>query len=330
MEELFTMKSDTIMNIPKKRNNTQIISTLRSDTDSEYLEKQKNTTQTNTNNDISNTNIDTTNKNFISSTINSKAASNSSTNLGTNNTTTFNSAQMNGNINLENLQEDIVSIAESLHNLVKMVDEQREKYDEQREKIMNIEKDLSRVNKIEGDIKQLNDNLNNISELRKRDKSPLLFSSSNKTDGYSTSSVENKSYSLDNKTQSVEKKTTIEVNPRSNEIKRELTINKSTSENDKKKSNLNNNFNGTKNNYINNNFINNRTLFNKNKPEVKRTSMHSDCPSDSCQEYSCTYDNSKEVDQKLNNVTKGINDELVNVKKVYASLLSSYAKSLKK
>lgn len=304
MDELFTMKSDTVMNVAKKRNNTQIISTLRSETDSEKNEKNektRNVTQSN-NETLNNTNHSSTIK------TNTKYTT-ENTNLPILN---MENKNKNVNINLEYLQEDIVNIAESLHNIVKIINEQQEKMN-------SIEKDLQKINKIETNLKTLND-VNNVLDSSKKDK--ILVSFTNENNTYESSSQ------LSDNTIITEN-----INLIKNELKGGSKNNNEIKKNQNYNQNLISNLNNSRNtnqNDLRSNHVNNKLLINKKENNLNKHLKYNNTVSDSCQDYSCTYDNSKEVERKLNNVTKGINEELVNVKKVYAAFLSSYAKSLKK
>jgi hypothetical protein len=242
MEEIFTTKSETPINGYRKKNNTQIVSSLR--------------TETETDNNLNHTDI----SQLLKNTMNTTNTTNTTTN--TNTIPSKEETKKNGIINL---QEDIVSIAESIHNLVKMIDEQREK--------MNfLEKAISKIGTIENEITKINENVKNATELTKQ---------KNKVDD-----TESESYCDTTTTTSA---TTM-------------------SEKNKKNKNI---------------------ILCKNKISSLKSQSKTETISDSCVSDSvsvCGYNNSKEVEEKLNNITKGINSELLDMKRKQALLAASYVK----
>lgn len=111
MEELFTAKSDSpIQEIRKKKNNAQIISTLRSETEFEVEKEIKETKE-----EHKKKHQDIKNKNMQ------------------------NNALLKKN---DNIQNDIVNIAETIHNLANMMNLQIEK-------ISSLEKEVSKIKTLE-------------------------------------------------------------------------------------------------------------------------------------------------------------------------------------
>jgi hypothetical protein len=244
MEEIFTMKSDTSVNGGRKRNNAQIVSTLRSETD------------TNNDNNLNYTEIPLSLKNTtnVTSTINT-----------TKDYQTYNPLHVQIKKNgLGNLQEDIVNIAESIHNLVRMVDEQREK-------INSVEKEVSKIGMIENEIIKINENVKNVGELTKQ-----------KENSSTDESVSNSNTTISLTQKNQNKKSII------------LYKQKIPSSNCQSKSSL------------------------------KTETITDSCVSDS--QSICGYNNSKEVEEKLNNITKGFNAELLDMKRKQALLAASHVK----
>jgi hypothetical protein len=254
MEEIFTMKSDTSVNGGRKRNNAQIVSTLRSETD------------TDNDNNLNYAEI----PHLLKNTTNAPSTVNTSKDDQTNHQQ-YTQIKKNG---LENLQEDIVSIAESIHNLVKMVDEQREKMN-------SVEKEVLKIGMIENEITKINENVKNVAELAKQKEKEK--EKENEKESSSTDS----SISNNNTTTSVTQKV-----PNKKSII--LYKQKIPSSNCQSKSSL------------------------------KTETITDSCVSDS--QSICGYNNSKEVEEKLNNITKGFNAELLDMKRKQALLAASHVK----
>lgn len=249
MDELFTMKSDTSIHAGRKKNNAQIVSTLRSETD----------TNTGGNND----DISYVLKNTTSSIKRENTYDKQYTDIGKN--------------GIAFLQEDIVSIAESIHNLVKMVDEQREK--------MNFfEKEISKIGMIENEITKINENATCASK-----QNPQLIQILNKE--------------------------------RDNEKKKDSLICSSLS-------NSNTTSTVSQKNPDKKSII----LYKQKIPSLKiqsKSSLVTETVTDtgvSDSQSICEYNNSKEVEEKLNNITKGFNAELLDMKRKQALLAASYVK----
>lgn len=204
-----------------------------------------------------------------------------------------------GSINIENLQEDIVNIAESLNNLVKMFDEQREKFDEQREKINSIQNEVSRIYEIENEINKINKNVNNIADVKNDEKNNIYYD-------------------------------------KRREIKQDLSTMSTTDTISTENVSINSE-SDFKNKVNNPKMFMNKKIEPYNSFKCKSKSKQSftnssknKCTSESYQDYSCNYDNSKELEEKLNNITKGFNDELLDIKRKQALLTASYIKFSKR
>jgi hypothetical protein len=263
MDEIFTSKSDTSVNM-RKKNNAQIVSTLRSETDINNEINQEDSTSL-----IRNT------------------TSNSQQNTHENTQTNIR-INTNSKNKFEFLQEDIVNIAESIHNLVKMVDDQREK-------INNVEKKVSKIDTLEDEINKINENVKNLN--------------------------------LNNEKKDIKNGEIIQIKTNKDNKKNELESSISSS-NSLPYVNPRQQQQQTKKNII---------LYKQKIPisncQSKSTTFKTETiksnttNSDSCtNSYTCDYGNSKEVEEKLNNITKGFNEELLNMKRKQALLAASYVK----
>lgn len=255
MDEIFTMKSDTSINGGRKRNNAQIVSTLRSETDTDNNLNRE---------EISNLLKNTTN---VTSTINTSKDDQTYH-------PQYVQIRKNG---IEILQEDIVSIAESIHNLVKMVDEQREKMN-------SVEKEVSKIGIIENEISKINENVKNTAELAKQN-SQAKNKQKEKENLSTDSSISNNDTTTSLSTKIPNKKSIILY---------------------KQKKIISSNC--------------------PSKSTLKTETITDSCVSDSQSQSICEYNNSKEVEEKLNNITKGFNAELLNMKRKQALLAASYVK----
>jgi hypothetical protein len=257
MDEIFTMKSDTSINGGRKRNNAQIVSTLRSEIDTDNNLNYK---------EISNLLKNTTN---VTSPINT-----------TKDDQTYHPQYVQIRKNgIEILQEDIVSIAESIHNLVKMLDEQREKMN-------SVEKEVSKIGIIENEISKINENFKNTAESAKQNSQKTSKQKEKEKENlYTDSSVYNNDTTTSLPTKVPNKKSIILYKQK--KIISSNCPSKSTS---------------------------------------KTETITDSCIFDSKSQSICEYNNSKEVDEKLNNITKGFNTELLNMKRKQALLAASYVK----
>ncbi len=294
MDELFTSKSDTSINQNKRKNNTQIISSLRSETETEKeTEKEKKNNiekiQSSQKNTVS-VHFPTQNVNVISpsSAFFSKTSSVNVSNM----------ESIKNKKNDDNLQEDIVNIAESLHNLVKMIDEQREKMN-------TIEKEILKIGGIENEINKINENVKTMSNQSKNDKNdqykPNRF----------IKSINKSSTNLDNisiSSTAQEISSSSSSHPIKNEQKN-ILLKGDKKENQKDES---------KNKFK-------IISINKNSDHSKKH----DTVSESCYSESSgnnAFNNSKELDKKLNNITKEFNSELLDMKRKQALIAASYMK----
>jgi hypothetical protein len=266
MDEIFTMKTNTSIHGDEKKNNAQIVSTLRSETEID--------------NDINNTDV----LNMQKNTTNGTNITNSVNTLKIGKTHDKQYVEIRKN-DLEILQEDIVSLAESIHNLVKMLDEQREK--------MNfVEKEISKIGTIENEISKINDNVKNVAEVTKYNQQPnQILNRDISNDSYISSSNTMSSLSQKN----YNKKDIIffkqKIQPSKCQSKSSLTTDTVT----------------------------------VTESSVSDSQSNSNSNSNS----NCGYNNSKEVEEKLNNITKGFNDELLDMKRKQALLAASYVKKNK-
>lgn len=204
MDELYTMKSDSPIEYRKK--NTQIISTLRSETDNDIAYREK-----------------------------KEKPKHSQKYAPTNNSTKF------------NLQDDIVNIAQTIHNLANMMNDQIEK-------ISSLEKEISIL-------KKKNE------KTREIEKEPIV------------------EYVYENKkTRETETESEIE-----HIIKNDQIINTTTK---------------------------NRNISSANK----KNKILDTCTSDTCNDYMIT----KNVEHKLKSVANGFNNELLEMKKQQAIVLSNF------
>jgi hypothetical protein len=243
MEDI--LKSETPINDNKKKYNAQIISTLMSETCDNYDDSDKDLIQ------------------------NNHLLKQHQLNLSRD--VDYMKYKKN---NVEVFQEDIVNIAASIHDLIKMVDEQREKTE-------NLEKQLAKLNLLEDDISKLNLYIQKLEESKESVK--------NSTE--SESSI----------------KEIININQRKNILYKKTPPSiKSIMMNKKKENN-----------------------FSSSNSVVTSTPTLTETSESSCVKPQKILFKSKELEEKLNNITKGFNNEILDMKRKQALLASCSVKKNK-
>lgn len=250
MDDIFLSKSDSTTSDNRRRNNVQIVATLRSETDG--LQNNK------TNSDVSKHNHVQSSSDHDFSRATTSSASDKKKEENKQETKKEYIFVPQPNNDLGNLQEDIVNIAESLHNLVRMVNGQTDK-------INFIEKEMSKIN---DDVKSISD------------QSVTIIPDTKKIQVHHNLNDQNKK----------EINTQLPIKQQPNQFK------------------------------------------NISMTRHQKQSRY-DCDSSSAkEEVSClsettaTHCNNNEVEEKLNNITKEFNNELLNMKRKQALIAVSYLK----
>lgn len=236
MEELFTSKSDSPID-RRKKNNIQIISTLRSETenDTNYDNYEKQEKQDKQEKQEKQEKQD-------------KAKQQQKYNMQ--------------NKRNDNIQDDIVNIAETIHNLANMMNGQIEK-------IASLEKEILKMKNIENKFDEF---INN----QKKDEIQEIQTQAQKQ--AQTKKLENEKYTdiMDTSSNDVEYMSILKKNvPKNKQQKNILTI--------------------------------------------KKDKIQDSCASETCNDYLLT----KNVEYKLNSIATGFNDEIINMKKKQAVLLTA-------